>query len=129
MIIYDVDKILREEITINHRGKKYKVCEPTVKVWGSIQKDIDYELAKGEVEGYKWLIGTMVPEFLEKPFLREKTWKEKFLKKEIKQNNSTILDNALRSELRMMADICLKVLSGRGAEGKTITPESIMKKK
>lgn len=126
MIIYNVDKIVREELKINHRGKKYKVYEPTVETWAHIQQNIDKELSKGEVEGYKWLVGTMVPDLLAKPLFKKITWKDKILRKKIKQNNSTILDVALRGELRMMADICLKALSGRGTEGKKIAPEDIM---
>lgn len=129
MIIYDIDKIIREPLRVHHRGKMYEVIEPTVKTWADIKKDLDEELKKGEIEGYKFLIGKMIPELLNRPLEKKKTFKDKILRREVKSDSSTILDKAMKSELKIIGDICIKVLSGGGATGKMKAPEDIMEKR
>lgn len=101
MIIYDIDKIIREPIIIKINGEAYEVKEPTVKTFGVIQKELEERLKEDPVKGQKWLIELLVP--------------------------TIKIEDITNSEMAIIGKICTKVLSGKHL-GKIPTPEEIVEK-
>jgi hypothetical protein len=99
MIIYDIDKIIREPIRVKMKGEIHEVNEPTVKTFGIVQKELEERLEADPIEGQKWLIKLLVP--------------------------SVSLEEVTNSELALLGRICTKVLSGKYM-GKIPAPEEIM---
>ena len=101
MIIYDIDKIIREPLKVRMRGEEHEVNEPTLRIFGIIQKELEERLEADSIEGQKWLIKLLVP--------------------------SIQLEEITNSELSILGRICTKVLSGKHT-GKIPAPEEIMKR-
>jgi hypothetical protein len=101
MIIYDIDKIIREPLRVKMKGETYVVNEPTVKTFGIVQKELEERLEADPIEGQKWLIKLLIP--------------------------TAPLEEITNSELSILGKICTKVLSGKHA-GKTLSPEEIMER-
>lgn len=102
MIIYDIDKMIRDPLVIKAGGKEYEIEEPTVKVFGLIQKELAKRIEADPVEGQNWFISLLIPHLP--------------------------LENLTSSEMKMVGSICSRVLTGVHQEGKLQAPEEIMKK-
>ena len=102
MIIYDIDKIIREPIAVKLGGKEYQAKEPTLETFGIIQKELEERMKINPLEAQKWLVSLLVP--------------------------GIDLGKVLKSELEMLTQISLRVLSG-DHRGKPKAPEEIMEKK
>jgi CYTH domain-containing protein len=101
MIIYDIDKIIREPLRVKMKGETYEVNEPSVKTFGLIQKELEERLEANPIEGQKWLIKLLIPDIP--------------------------LEDITNSELSIIGKICTKVLSGKHL-GKIPAPEKIMER-
>jgi hypothetical protein len=101
MIIYDIDKIIREPLRVKMNGETYEVKEPSVKTFGLIQKELEERLKADPLEGQKWLIKLLIPELP--------------------------MEKITNSELSIIGKICTKVLSGKHL-GKIPAPEEIMER-
>ncbi|WP_319372175.1 hypothetical protein [uncultured Ilyobacter sp.] len=101
MIIYDIDKIIREPLKVKMRGEEHEVNEPTLRTFGIIQKELEERLEADPIDGQKWLIKLLVP--------------------------TIELEEITNSELSILGRICTKVLSGKHT-GKIPAPEEIMKR-
>ncbi|WP_321328454.1 hypothetical protein [uncultured Ilyobacter sp.] len=101
MIIYDLDKIIREPLKVKMKGQTYDVREPSVRTFGLIQKELEKRLETDPIDGQKWLIKLLIP--------------------------NLSLENITNSELSIIGKICTKVLSDKHL-GKITAPEEIVER-
>lgn len=101
MIIYDIDKIIREPIAVKLDGKEYQVKEASLETFGIIQKELEQRMEEDSFKAQKWLVSLLVP--------------------------GIDLSKVLKSELEMLTQISLRVLSGEH-RGKMKAPEDIMQR-
>lgn len=104
LVIYDIDKIIRDNFLLKFGGSEYLISEPSLKSWGEIN---NYDLSKKIQENY---LVTLI-----------------FLASKMCQEIVPHIENMTKSELDMLWSVMIKILSGQGAVEKKLTaPEEIM---
>lgn len=104
LIIFDIDKVIRNTFKFKFKNKEYLITEPTVKAWAEINEyNLEQQVKCNFKESIKFLCEKLCPDLIDE------------------------LNNMVNNELITVFNVLMKILSGDG-EGKSLTPAEIMKK-